>query len=163
MVLRVDFSYVFSTLKFGPKIRHFFLQFCLIILAKWLFLPLYKISSRIFSKTTSYQQNESVTQMLKKRARVIVTDIVLYCSLNTPHRHFSYYDKNMGSWQPAHAQREYHNNSTSGSSARVSYRTVFPETSARWSLLWAKFQIPVARQWAYTISNRSLSSTQFNL
>ena len=95
----MDFSYVFSTLKFSPKIRHFFLQFCLIILAKCLFLPLYKIFSRIFSKTTSYQQNESVIQMLKKGARVIVTGIVLHCSLITPHRHFSYYDKNMGSWQ----------------------------------------------------------------
>ena len=42
--------------------------------------------------------------------------------------------------------------STSGRGARAPYLTMFPEISARWSLSWAKFQIPVPRQWGREMS-----------
>ena len=48
--------------------------------------------------------------------------------------------------EPALGQTKYPESSTSGRGTRSSYLTMCPEISARWSLLWAKFQIPVARQ-----------------
>ena len=59
------------------------------------------------------------------------------------------YGKNFSSTDTARAQTKYQDNSTSGRGARASYRTMFPEISARWSLLGAKLQIPVVadRHW----------------
>lgn len=48
--------------------------------------------------------------------------------------------------EPALAQTKYPESSTFGRGTRSSYLTMCPEISARWSLLWTKFQIPVARQ-----------------
>ena len=46
----------------------------------------------------------------------------------------------MVDWEPAHAQTKHQDNSTSGSGGRASNRTIFPEISARGSLLRAKVQ-----------------------
>ena len=67
---------------------------------------------------------------------------------------FHAYDENFSSREIAHAQIKYQESSTSGRGARASYQTMFPEISARWSLWWAKFQIPVVsgRQWGREMS-----------
>ena len=42
-----------------------------------------------------------------------------------------------------------------GRGARAPYPTIFPEILTRWSLLWAKFQIPVARQWGREMTDHT--------
>lgn len=74
-----------------------------------------------------------------------------------PRIRFSHsYGKKFSSVETPHALTKYQQSRTSGRSARESYQTMFPEVSARWSLLWAKLQIPVFRQWGREKSSPGL-------
>ena len=94
---------------------------------KFLFKLLKSIRFCYFAEAGGVKVSKCLVQVNKKLAPV--NAICLF----DPTQIFvsRYYGKNFSSREPAHAQTKHQDNSTSGRGARASYRTMFPEISAR--------------------------------
>ena len=98
---------------------------------KFLFQLLKSIRFCYFAKAWGVKVNKCLIQVNKKLAPVNAICLLDPTRIFVSH----YYGKNFSSREPAHAQTKHQDNSTSGRGARASYRTMFPEISARGSLL----------------------------